>query len=63
MEFRSLSKKVAARLGVDAPAIADDSGQMRPEAPAAPETDDLRPVDRSRYETVGTATASTTGSR
>jgi DNA polymerase-1 len=33
MEFRSLSKKVAQRLGVEPPAIAEDSGQMRPETP------------------------------
>jgi DNA polymerase-1 len=56
MEFRSLSKKVAQRLGVEAPAIADDSGQMRPaDAAAAPaEEPQLPPIDRALYETVRT---------
>ncbi len=53
MEFRSLSKKVAQRLGVDAPAIAEDSGQMRSEAAPA-DVPELPPIDRAAYETVRT---------
>lgn len=55
MEFRTLSKKVAQRLGVEAPAIAEDSGQMRPAAAAAPaEEPQLPPIDRAAYEMVTT---------
>ncbi|MBP1805010.1 DNA polymerase I [Rubellimicrobium aerolatum] len=53
MEFRSLSKKVAQRLGVDAPAVPEDSGQMARELPA-PEETALPPIDRAAYETVRT---------
>jgi DNA polymerase-1 len=54
MEFRSLSKKVAARLGVEAPAVPEDSGQMRSEGPSPAEEPQLPPIDRSAYETVAT---------
>ncbi|WP_210528943.1 DNA polymerase I [Rubellimicrobium arenae] len=53
MELRSLSKKVAQRMGVDAPAVPEDSGQMRRELPA-PEETALPPIDRALYETVRT---------
>ena len=55
MEFRTLSKKVAQRLGVDAPAITEDAGQTpRPADAAAPEEPQLPPIDRAAYETVRT---------
>jgi DNA polymerase-1 len=62
MEFRSLSRKVAQRLGVEAPAIADDSGQMRPTEASAPEEPQLPPIDRSSTRRCARASASTTGS-
>ncbi|NAZ36773.1 DNA polymerase I [Rubellimicrobium sp. CFH 75288] len=56
MEFRTLSRKVAERLGRAAPAIADDPPPATGEAPA-PEAPVDPPIDRALYETVRTTEA------
>ncbi|TNC52485.1 DNA polymerase I [Rubellimicrobium rubrum] len=53
MEFRTLSRKVAQRLGVEAPAVPEDAGQLARERPA-PEETAFPPIDRAAYETVRT---------
>lgn len=53
MEFRTLSRKLADRLRVDAPAIPDDAGAP----PAASPEEALPPIDRSLYEVVRTREA------
>jgi DNA polymerase-1 len=51
MEFRTLSKRVAAKLGVEAPAPLPSA------APATPEGEDAPPIDTDQYETVRDAEA------
>ncbi|WP_341861042.1 DNA polymerase I [Gymnodinialimonas sp. 57CJ19] len=46
MEFRTLTKRIAERAGVEAPAIAE------PAAPAAQEAPEMPPIDHAGYEVV-----------
>ncbi len=47
MEFRTLTKRIADKAGVDAPVIAE------PEPEAAPDAPEMPPIDHAGYETVG----------
>ena len=49
MEFRTLTKRVADKLGVETPAIPEKPAEAAAEAPAAPEAPDF---DKARYDCV-----------